>query len=876
MDSVAAAVFRCSVQATLLIPVVLGIRWMVGKRLGVVSQWWLWWIVAGRLLLPWSPGAPFSLFGLIDNRFWSVSRITNPQPLGRGVARPSDSPPKTPVPSRLEIVMPGAVVASPISAEPSNPNRSLSLVRLLAWLWILGFAVVVGKVLMDSLRIRRWVRTRTTEAGPRMLGLLEECRRTIGVSRAVSLRLGAWVRAPSVCGAVKPTILLPTEIDDAVSFNQLRYILLHELAHLERNDLRSGLVLRLVQALHWFNPAVSWLLRRMRLHRELATDARVLGAVGGAQRSEYGETLLALMAKGSARSSGLGAAALGTTDRPADMEKRIRAIASFTPGRERSRIGVLLIAFLAVVCWTNAELPGRPGKKTVPPDEAGSLLVHLPTGEDLGKGWSNRVTSLVDRVGTTQEYFDAGVFEPARVLIRSRVPKGTAFCDAAYFRDGNLVFDAWLRCHESTNRVTEEWNRLLSAPLRPRLSDGALATRSSRRVGGLEAILCDGDGRTLWVVSGQWMLNLNFYEKVTLDEVFSIAEVFARRLPPSQHAALNPDKEPNPAAETDWYTVHSIGDLYTAVRRVHTNRVSMSQVFRRPQDARAYLTITNSESEPILIWNVRVQVRGGATKDNPDEWNTVSSEYPSCAAGIAPGATADVCVQVPSSAPWRVALLYSVQPGDAQRAAGLPEHLRGDHEIISGIVETVDLALEPEHRSMRRGESARQSISLGDQRLEVRMDEETTGLPSLVSKIAQVPDLAGAAGLQYVRIPERPPARSDGFHLVNADGAIDLPQGIATRDVPVVIAFEASWSWESGVNRKILKSSRLQGLFESSRAELCLVDCTREDPSSAFLRYVYDIKHLPGYAVFSPGRKTWTVLEGAISEDSIGALMNAP
>ena len=157
-------------------------------------------------------------------------------------------------------------------------------------------------------------------------------------------------------------------------------------------------------------------------------------------------------------------------------------------------------------------------------------MALLPSGGDLGEGWSNRVTSLVDRGTATTDYFDPGVREPSRAAIRSNVPDRGAFCAVSYFRDGRFVFDAWLRRPASTNSAEAEWHQLRHAPLIPQLSDGKVAKRSIRQIGDLEAVLYEDGGRTLWLASGGWILNLNLPSKMPMTEVFRIAEVFARRL----------------------------------------------------------------------------------------------------------------------------------------------------------------------------------------------------------------------------------------------------------------------------------------------------------------------------------------------------------
>ncbi|MBL9126237.1 MAG: M56 family metallopeptidase, partial [Verrucomicrobiales bacterium] len=467
LDTTAAAVLRCSLQATLLIPAVVAVRWVTGKWSSAAARRFLWWIVVGRLLLPWSPSAPFSVFEVLDFGGWTTLRGAGQSASAAGTARLERPTPAALAlePTRSAEPDAEAVSVARASGPTSSPLPSWNVGRALAGVWALGFLTVLGLTALDGTRMRRWVRTRTIPAGAKTSALLDDCRRRTGVRFPIAVRVGTWVRSPAVWGLWRPTVLLPAELESSAGVERLRHVLLHESAHVARRDLAWGLVLRFVQALHWFNPVLPWLLRRMRVEREIATDAKVLEATGAAERSAYGETLLALLEGAAARPPVFTGTAVGTTDGPADMEARIRAIATFTPTcGAGGRLAIGMAVALAMVCWTDAIPSAAPEKGASTKPRLGPAGELLPGGEDLGPGWSNRVTSLVDRGSPALEYFDPGVFEPARKAIRSHVPEGGAFCDSSYYRGSNFVFDAWLRRHESTNAVEDAWRNLRNAP----------------------------------------------------------------------------------------------------------------------------------------------------------------------------------------------------------------------------------------------------------------------------------------------------------------------------------------------------------------------------------------------------------------------------
>src|SRR5262249_24160486 len=114
-------------------------------------------------------------------------------------------------------------------------------------------------------------------------------------SRRVSILVSERVEVPCAIGFFRPAIVLPPWILEDLAANELKYVILHELAHLERWDDWSNLAQKLVKALLFFHPGVWWIEHKLSLDREMACDDAVVARAGSARL--YAECLATVAEK---------------------------------------------------------------------------------------------------------------------------------------------------------------------------------------------------------------------------------------------------------------------------------------------------------------------------------------------------------------------------------------------------------------------------------------------------------------------------------------------------------------------------------------------------------------------------------------------------
>ena len=95
--------------------------------------------------------------------------------------------------------------------------------------------------------------------------------------KTASVYLSDKVCVPLTLGFIKPIIVFPIALINQLSAAQTEAILLHELAHIKRNDYLLNILLCIVQSFLFFNPAIWLMQREINKYREQCCDDLVLG-----------------------------------------------------------------------------------------------------------------------------------------------------------------------------------------------------------------------------------------------------------------------------------------------------------------------------------------------------------------------------------------------------------------------------------------------------------------------------------------------------------------------------------------------------------------------------------------------------------------------
>jgi beta-lactamase regulating signal transducer with metallopeptidase domain len=325
----------------------------------------------------------------------------------------------------------GAVWRSHVTSQPA-PEALFTIpgtwAVVVVALWAALAAAGVLRVGIGLWRIQ-WLRRSCAAIDPQLLSpdlqqILADFRRT----RPVSILASPYVDVPTAIGFRRPAVVIPVWLVEDVTAAELKYVVLHELAHLRRRDDWTNLIQKLVKAVLFFHPGVWWIERKLSLDREMACDDAVLLQTSSARL--YAQCLARVAEKRlSRRHMALAQAAV---DRVHQLSLRVMNILSATGADRTARLwkpAIPMVTAMALLCALSAsqspELVGvmdAPGatvraSSALPVSGAAHSAPALPAVRNTAT--TTKTPGAMTAGARTQQQLPAALFVPARYTLPS-------------------------------------------------------------------------------------------------------------------------------------------------------------------------------------------------------------------------------------------------------------------------------------------------------------------------------------------------------------------------------------------------------------------------------------------------------------------------
>lgn len=342
------------VSSSVLILVVIALRYVLRGKLSLRMQYALWLLVLVRLLVPVSFGASdLSVMNAVPERAPTVQQGIYRQDI---VGERNDAPANAgtvgiPAQSMNEAAPPDLVQNVTTATVTAPTVEKTDWARIAKTVWLAGAAALGLVFLAVNLRFGKKLR-RSRER-------VEETDACLPVYES------GETDTPCLFGVAKPSIYVTP--DTRTEAETLRYALAHEQTHYRHGDNLWAVLRGVCLALHWYNPLVWWAAELSRRDAELACDEATIRRIGESERAAYGRTLIRMTCE---KRPALLVTATMMTDSGKGLKERISLLVKKPKTAAYTAVAVLLIAGLSVACTftggrENAELAEPFGKHYV-------------------------------------------------------------------------------------------------------------------------------------------------------------------------------------------------------------------------------------------------------------------------------------------------------------------------------------------------------------------------------------------------------------------------------------------------------------------------------------------------------------------------------
>ncbi len=208
---------------------------------------------------------------------------------------------------------------------------------LFTYIWILGtFLFFMTRLIRYGLFIKTLSKNSVMISCPEMTSVLREKK----MKNKVCVRVTDFVDAPIISGVFRTSMWLPNNV---LSEKEFRYILMHELTHLQRRDLWYKWFALTVSSVHWFNPFIHLVARQINEECEISCDLAVTGSMDKGEKNGYMSTILNFISSNRTREQ------IFTTAMAKDKDQIIRRFIAINTATKKSKTIIAASSIAAVI-----------------------------------------------------------------------------------------------------------------------------------------------------------------------------------------------------------------------------------------------------------------------------------------------------------------------------------------------------------------------------------------------------------------------------------------------------------------------------------------------------------------------------------------------
>lgn len=270
----------CNIFISILLVFLLFTKKILKKHITLKTQYYLWYIFVFSLFLPFFPRKSFTsdpLFLQIQQWFSENTRHLS-----------SVFPDKT-----SDATLSSVLELHDYSTAIASSHATFHIMLWTVWVGGMVFvAMIFACSMMKIYLLRKKAYHITEKEEPDLYNQFSICLKQLGILRKVSLYASCNLSSPISYGLIRPTVIIPRDLDILLSEEDVYYIFLHELQHYRQKDPLLNHLVCLLQIIYWFNPFMWYGFHQLQKDREIACDNSVLCVIGKENSINYGCTII--------------------------------------------------------------------------------------------------------------------------------------------------------------------------------------------------------------------------------------------------------------------------------------------------------------------------------------------------------------------------------------------------------------------------------------------------------------------------------------------------------------------------------------------------------------------------------------------------------
>lgn len=161
-------------------------------------------------------------------------------------------------------------------------NRILPPVSILALFWLAGMAIFSIRPMLGLWNVRRLAMSRM-ELPKHVQELVRQVIRQLNLGKTIEFAGSCLAQVPTVIGYFQPIVLIPAASVSGLTPLQIKQILAHEIAHIQRHDYLVNFVQTLLETLLFYHPVAWWVSNQVRIERENCCDDMAISTFGNSK-----------------------------------------------------------------------------------------------------------------------------------------------------------------------------------------------------------------------------------------------------------------------------------------------------------------------------------------------------------------------------------------------------------------------------------------------------------------------------------------------------------------------------------------------------------------------------------------------------------------